>query len=293
MGAPALFGAVEQAWLAGTVRQGQLGRAFARNAAIGFIGNAVGAVVAGLPQLARRWLPGSLTYRPLFAFALLTALVSLVLLSGTEDATGRNRRDLEQDGEERDGAQRAVENRLLLGLAGVNALNGLGIGLAGPLLVWWFAARYGAGPAAIGPANGLTLQLCSVSSLLAGRLAARRGMLRVIVGMRAVGLILLVLLPFMPTFPLAVIIYAARMVLNRGTAGQRHALILGTVRGHRRGLAASVSGLSTQLPRALGPFVAGACFRAGLLTVPFLLAAGFQATYLVLYRRLFAGPDLR
>ncbi len=85
--------------------------------------------------------------------------------------------------------------------------------------------------------------------------------------------------------------YAARNVLNRGTAGQRQALVLGAVRGQRRGLAASVSGVSTQLPRALGPSLAGMLFGAGLFTAPFLLAAAFQAGYILLYRRVFAGAD--
>lgn len=87
VGAPALFGAVEQAWLAGSVREAQLGRVFARNAATGFVGTAIGAFLGSLPRLWGIWLPGPLAYRPLFALAALAALGSFLLLLGTEDRT--------------------------------------------------------------------------------------------------------------------------------------------------------------------------------------------------------------
>lgn len=140
---------------------------------------------------------------------------------------------------------------------------------------------------------GAILLLSAASSVIAGRLGARLGLVRVVVGMRAVGLVLLVVMPFAPSFPLAMLAYAGRTVLNRGTAGQRQALVLGAVRGHRRGFAASVSGFSTQMPRAVGPWLAGLFFAAGLFTWPFLLAAAFQAGYLLLYRRVFGRVDLR
>ncbi len=289
VGAPALFGSVEQAWLAGTVGEGQLGRIFARNAAIGFLGTAIGAFLGGLPRLWGEWLPGALAYRPLFALAALAAVISLVLLAGTEDRTRavreRSRTEAAPPTEQRE------ENRLLLRLTGINAMNGLGIGLTGPLLSWWFAARFGVGPGLIGPSIGATLLLASAASLISGRLGARVGLVNVVVWMRMAGLVLLLLLPFAPNFPIAMLAYGARTVLNRGTAGQRQALVLGAVRGHRRGLAASVSGVSTQVPRALGPWLAGTLFGAGLFTTPFLLAAAFQAGYILLYRRVFAAAD--
>jgi MFS family permease len=289
VGAPALFGSVEQAWLAGTVGEGQLGRVFARNAAAGFLGTALGAFLGGLPRLWRGWLPGALAYRPLFALAALAALTSLVLLAGTEDRTRAARERSRAEAAPK--VEQRAENRLLLRLAGINAMNGVGIGLTGPLLSWWFAERFGVGAGLIGPSIGASLLLASFVSLIAGRLGARVGLVNVVVWMRMAGLVLLVLLPFVPSFPLAMLAYAGRNVLNRGSAGQRQALVLGAVRGHRRGLAASVSGVSTQMPRALGPWMAGMLFGAGLFTVPFLLAAAFQAGYILLYRRVFAAAD--
>ena len=292
VGVPGLFGAVQQAWLADQTEKPDLARALGRNAAFGFFATAAGTFLGGMPHLWRDALPGALSYRPLFALVVLTTLLSLVLLALVPERLRAARKEAEAARGQAEAAhESAAENRLLLRLAGINALNGVGIGLSGPLLSWWLAERFGAGPGQIGPAIGLVLLAAGGTTLAAGRLAARFGLVRVVVSMRALGLALMVAMPFAPSFGWAIGAYAARTVLNRGTAGQRQALVLGAVRGHRRGLAASVSGVSTQLTRAAGPWLAGLMFGAGWLVAPFLLAAAFQGAYLVLYRAVFGEVD--
>jgi MFS family permease len=289
-GGPLLFGAVEQAWLARSVPRAGLGRMFSRNSAAGFFGNAVGAALGALPALWAAQLPGAAAYRPLFAMAALGEAACLFLLWRTPDPVDPPAAETAPPPAAEPGL-RQVENRLLLRLAGLNLVNGLGLGLAGPLLSWWLAQRYGAGPAAIGPAIGAALVLCGFASIAAGEAGRRFGTVGIVVAMRALGLLLLVLLPFAPSYPAAMLIYSLRLILNRSTAGPRQALALGLVRAHRRGLAATVSSFSMQLPRACGPAIAGLLFAAGSLTAPFLLAAALQGIYLALYPRLFAAHD--
>jgi predicted MFS family arabinose efflux permease len=100
-----------------------------------------------------------------------------------------------------------------------------------------------------------------------------------------------VLLAFAPSYPIAILIFSLRMILNRGSSGPRQALALGLVRAHRRGLAATVNSFSTQVPRAVGPAFAGLLFAAGALAAPFLLAAAVQAVYLTVYARFFTAYD--
>jgi MFS family permease len=285
--APGLFGVVEQAWLARSLPREGLARTFAKNAAAGFFGTAIGSALGGLPALWAGVLPGALAYRPLFALAAVSEAVAFLLLAGVAD------RQLPAGPREAPAETRLRrrEHSLLARLAGLNALNGIGIGLGGPLISWWLAERYGAGPATIGPLIAVALFLSGISALGAGRAGRRFGTVRVVVAMRGLGLALLVLMPFMPSYPLAMLCYALRMVLNRGTAGPRQALALGLVRAQRRGLAATVSSFSTQLPRAAGPALTGVLFGAGALAAPFLLAALFQGGYLLLYPLLFAAED--
>jgi MFS family permease len=291
-GAPVLFGAVEQAWLSRSVPRRALSRVFANNSAAGFFGTAIGMAVGGVPALLTPLLPGALAYRPLFAITAAGEAVCLWLLLRIADP--RLPPEAAADVTPRATAEPALrrqEHGLLLRLAGLNALNGVGIGLMGPLLSWWFAQRYGVGPAAIGPALGAATIVCGFVAIAAGLLGGRVGAVGIVVWMRAIGLALLVALPFAPSYWVAISLYSLRMIVNRGSAGPRQALALGLVRPHRRGLAATVNSFSMQVPRSFGPALAGAFFAAGAMTAPFLLAAAFQAVYLAVYARFFAAYD--
>ena len=57
----------------------------------------------------------------------------------------------------------------------------------------------------------------------------------------------------------------------------------------RRGLAVSLQNVSIQIPRAIGPVLAGLMLHAGMLRTPFFVAAALQASYLVLYVLFFRG----
>jgi predicted MFS family arabinose efflux permease len=257
--------------------------------AAGFFGMAAGMALGGLPALLRPWLPGALAYRPLFGVTALGDALCLVLLARTPDPHMPPQSRAGPPA--RETGMRRQEHGLLLRLAGLNALNGVGIGLTGPLLSWWFAQRYGVGPAEIGPMLAVVLVLCGFSSLAATFVMRRFGTVGIVVAMRALGLLTLVLLPFAPSYGIAMLIYGLRMILNRSTAGPRQALAVGLVRPHRRGLAATVNSFSMQLPRSVGPAFAGFLFGAGLLATPFLLAALCQGIYLALYARLFSAHD--
>lgn len=290
-GAAGPFGPVEQAWLAQDVAPDRRGQVFSLNAAGGFLGMGLGALLAGLPH----WLAapglGILAYRVLFLVVLAGSLVCVALILRARDADARPmQRDAPPPAED-DMALRRRENGLLTRLFLVNALNGAGIGLTGPLISYWFAIRYGEGPGTIGPMMCVVFLLTSISALGAGWLTRRVGIVRAVVAMRIVGLALLVVLPFSPSFGIAAVLYGLRSMLNRGTAGARSALNVSLVRPARRGLAASVGNISVQVPRALGPVLGGVLFQQGFLVLPFLVGAGFQAGYVYLYGRFFHASD--
>jgi len=284
-GAAGPFSPVEQAWLAHELPMARRGRVFSLNTAVGFFGMAAGALLAALPS----WLFGHVMraadYRLLFALPLLGSLVCLGLLLATHAPA------VQQDAQVDHAATRRRENRLLRRLVLVNVFNGFGIGLVGPLIAYWFALKFHQGLAVIGPGMALGFLLGAGGSLLAGRVAGRLGVVRAVVSMRAVGIVLLLLMPLVPWFWLAMVLYALRGACNQGTAGVRQALAAGLTGAGRCGLASSLQSISMQLPRAAGPVLAGALYHAGFLTLPFVIGAAFQCAYLVLYARFFASHE--
>ncbi len=288
-GAAGPFGPLEQAWLAQDLEPSQRAHVFSLNAAVGFSGMALGALLAALPALWRHALPGALALRPLFALPLLGALASLWLLWSAPDAPPRHAAAAaSQAAPEPDGEPtRHEQNRLLLRLAFANSLNGLGIGLVAPWMAYWYALRFGHGPGSIGPALAASFVFAALGSQLARHLSQRVGLVDAVVYMRVAGLVLLLLTPWSPWFWLAASAWALRSAFNRGTAGVRQALVVGLTDARRRGFAASVNNVSMMVPRAIGPILSGLLLARGWLVAPFVLAAVFQGAYLLAYRRFF------
>ncbi len=289
-GAAGPFSPVEQAWLAQSLPPERRGPIYSLNAASGFLGMAFGAILAALPSKLQATLPGALAYRPLFLVALLGSLLCFALILWAHDTEADERHPVARHEPTSRGVQRR-ENGLLLRLMFANAMNGIGVGLTGPLVAYWFAVRFGEGPEKIGPLMAGGFAMAALASLATGRLSRAVGVVRAVVAMRLVGLVLLVALPFAPSFALAGALYVGRAVFNRGTSGARNALSVSIVRQRRRGFAASMANVSMQVPRAISPVFTGLLFEAGHLALPFLIGAAFQAAYIIIYDRSFRNSD--
>ncbi|WP_414040602.1 MFS transporter [Acidithiobacillus sp. M4-SHS-6] len=292
------FAPAEQAWMSRSVSQLQWSRVFHLNTSVGLVGMATGALLATIPGLLQGILPGPEAYRSLFMVVLLGSIACLFFLRQAKEVSLSSEETDREAGlvaEPEKSVAAGVEvsstpGKILLRFAAINALNGLGIGMVGPLMAYWFHLRFGVGPAAIGGAMSLAFFSAAVMSLLGLRLTKRFGMVGTVTRMRLLGLILMLALPFAPVFWLAMLLYISRAALNQGSTGSRQALFLGLVGKEKRGLAATVNSLSLQAPRAIGPSIAGLFFQAEMLITPFLLAVALQGAYLLLFRRFFSRP---
>lgn len=286
------FAPVELAWLSQALSRTARGRVYSMNMAIGFSGMGLGALLGGTPTLLADTLPGALAFRPLFGLTLAGSLACIVLLALAHDTpTSAPRAAADTADAETDRATQKHENGLMLRLFGINGLNGIAIGLVGPLMAYWFSVRFGRGPADIGAVMALAYFVTAASSIFAARLVDRIGVIRAVVWMRSLGLAILVLMPLVPSFWMAAVLHVARSALNRGTAGARQALTVSLVRPHRRGAAVSTGSVAIQLPRAAGPVFAGLFFGSGMLAAPFYIAAGFFGAYIYCYQRAFSAYD--
>ncbi|MCY0880026.1 MAG: MFS transporter [Firmicutes bacterium] len=280
------FAPAEQAWLAQSVPSERRGNVFSFNAGLQFWGMGVGSLLAAvLPHL----IPGARgpsAYLPLFFLNLLMAIINLLqILSLEETPPVPEKRSAVQPrpASASDPSVVKRENRALTLLVIVNMVNSLGVGLVAPLLPYWFNLKFGVGPTAIGPVYALTFFLTGISSLVIGRVSEQIGLVRSIVLPRILGVMLLVAIPFMPSFALAATLYVARSIVNRSSMGARQAFSVGLVRDQRRGFASSLNAVSWSLAAAFGPAVGGWLIGMGSLVWPFVAAAALQLGYVILF----------
>ncbi len=298
-GAAGPFSPVEQAWLAEEVAAKRRGLVYSMNTAFGFFGMGIGAVLAMLPAFISGWMNSgssvitvhAISYRPLFLIVTAATVANLFLLFKADEKYNRARQINTSSEIDAEKQVKKQENKLLTGLVFLNSFNGLAIGFTGPLISYWFAIKFGVGPASIAPIMAVTFFITGISSLLTGRVSQKIGIVQSVVWARFIGLLLLIMLPLVPFFWLASLLYLLRSAFNRGSVGARQALTVGLVRDERRGLATSLNAMSMQLPQSIGPSIAGYLFSAGQLELPFYAGAFFQGIYLIMYGRFFRNMN--
>ncbi len=176
---------------------------------------------------------------------------------------------------------------VVLRLAALFALDAFAGGFAiQSFIAFWFQQRYGVDPAALGLLLATANLLAGVSALAAGRLAARFGLVRTMVFTHLPSNVLLMLVPLMPTLPLAVATLLARFAISQMDVPTRQSYTMAIVAPDERSAAAGVTGIARSLGVAAAPLLAGPMFAsAALASAPFLLAGGLKIVYdLLLYR---------
>ncbi len=282
------FSPAEQALLARFVKREHRGRIFSLNNAVGFVGMAIGAVVGGIPSLLK-YTSVIDAYRPVFLLVAFLSLVCVSIIVKIEETAPIDVVPPATMADEKHIRQK--ENRSMTLLALVNMLNGLAVGLTGPMMAYWFSIRYGASTSAIGATMAISFLLTGVFSMLSGRLADRVGIVKSVTWMRVVGSVFMLALPFMPNFTLASILFVLRSAVNRGTQGNRTALSASLTRDKRRGLASSINALSMRLPSSIGPTISGYLFDANMLSLPLYLTAILQLANAGIYQWVFGRYD--
>ena len=292
-GASGPFAPAEQAWLAQSIPAPRRGSVFSFNAGLQFWGMGFGSLLAAiLPHL----IPGAhgaAAYLPLFLLNLIMAAINLVQIWGIAEAPRQpaHPESTPSSSPVSDATVVRKENRALALLATVNMVNSLGVGLVAPLLPYWFNLKFGVGPTAIGPVYGVTFFLTGISSLIIGRVSERIGLIRSIVLPRILGVVLLIAIPFMPSFGIAAVLYVVRSMVNRSSMGARQAFSVGLVRDQRRGFASSLNAVSWSIPAALGLALGGWLIGMGSLVLPFIAAAALQLGYVVLFPTMMGRYD--
>ena len=93
--------------------------------------------------------------------------------------------------------------------------------------------------------------------------------------------ILLILVAFAPTFPLAVALYLARMALSQMDVPTRQSYLVAVVReDERTATAAGITNISRNITQSISPSLAGYILQSlSLLSAPFVLGGVLKIVY--------------
>jgi len=176
---------------------------------------------------------------------------------------------------------------VVLRLSGLFALDSFAGGfVVQSFAAYWFYLRFGVNPATLGVIFFWANLFAGVSALLATRLAARFGLVKTMVFTHLPSNILLILVPVMPTLPLAILVLLARFSISQMDVPTRQSYVMAVVRPEERSAAAGITGVARTTGAAIAPVFAGWLFaRPSLLSVPFFIAGTLKVVYdLLLYR---------
>jgi MFS family permease len=155
---------------------------------------------------------------------------------------------------------------------------------------YWFYLRYGVDPATLGVIFFSANIFAGISALAASRLAARFGLIRTMVGTHLPSNVLLILVPLMPTLPLATLVLLVRFSISQMDVPTRQSYVMAVVTPEERSAAAGITGVARTIGASISPFFVGLMFaRPSLVNLPFFLAGTLKIAYdLLLYREFVA-----
>ena len=160
------------------------------------------------------------------------------------------------------------------------------------IVAYWFQIRFAVQPAVLGGIFFGANLLAGVSALSAARLASRFGLINTMVFTHIPSNVLTILVPLMPTLPLAVGLLLLRFSISQMDVPTRQSFIMAAVAPDERSAAAGVTGIARTTGASLSPVFTGPMLANPLLLgLPFFLAGGLKIVYDLLLFRAFRRTE--
>jgi MFS family permease len=286
------FSGIEQAVLAQSTSTERHTSVFARYNLVAQLAGAMGSLVVGLPiALSYAGIAASINTHFLFAlYGMLagsTALLFLLLSPAAElqrpkdtklyhfapAAVTRNKRQKRQ---------KPKIGGLILKLSSLFAVDAFAGGLvAQTILAIWFHLRFGASLGSLGLLFFCVNIMAALSCLTAPWLTRQLGLLKAMIIPHFISNIFLLLVPFMPTFLLAITFLLLRQTLSKLDVPARQAYTMMLVSPEERTAAASFTTTSRSVAVSTSPLVSGLMLSGSIITLglPILLASCIEISY--------------
>ncbi|MFY9794764.1 MAG: MFS transporter [Candidatus Nitrosopolaris sp.] len=299
------FLSIEQAMLPQTVKNTKKRNIlFAFYNMVGTFAMSAGVLVSGLPGIIQHQFGlseiGSI--RPLFllySILGLAVLTTYLLLSKKVELTEKEEEeskeqvqvqtgDLENDEKKKPRGPKPLTQTLspmskkIVGkLSGLFAIDSFGGGFVIQSIVsLWFFTKFGADLTLLSYIFSIAGVLTAFSFLASAKIADRIGLINTMVFTHIPSNILLILVAFSPTLPIAVGFYLARMALSQMDVPTRQSYIVAVVKEDERTAAAGITNISRNITQAISPSIAGSILQSvSLLFAPFLLGGLLKIIY--------------
>jgi MFS family permease len=154
------------------------------------------------------------------------------------------------------------------------------------LMAYWFHTRFGVESGVLGSIFFGANILAGISALLAVRLAEKFGLINTMVFTHIPSNILLILVPLMPTLPLAIGVLLLRFSISQMDVPTRQSYTMAVVAPDERSAASGVTAIARSVGASVSPALTGLLFSIPVLfSAPFFLSGGLKIIYdLLLYR---------
>jgi MFS family permease len=271
---------VEQSVLPATVADTERTLAFARYNVLQDIGHAGGSLLAAAPAILQRYTPLDSAHSlkaSIFVYAALSLLpfVAYLRLSHRIEVPRAPR-----------AAVTPATRKVLFRLSGLFAIDAIGGGfLTTALLAYFFYERFGVGIEAIGVLFFVARIANALSHFAAAWLARRIGLVNTMVFTHIPSSVLLLTVPFMPTFPVAAALFLLRESLVEMDVPTRQSYVMAVVRPEERTFASGITHLVRMAGWAVAPAMAGLLMTGTSLAAPLVVGAALKILYdIVLWR---------
>jgi MFS family permease len=177
--------------------------------------------------------------------------------------------------------------RLVLRLAALFSLDAFAGGFViQSLVAYWFHLRFDVQPELLGAIFFAANILAGISALSAAWIARRIGLINTMVFTHLPSNVLLMLVPLMPSLPLAVAVLLIRFSISQMDVPTRQSYTMAVVAPDERSAASGVTGVARTIGASLAPVFTGVFLaNPALLGAPFIISGGLKIVYdLALYR---------
>jgi MFS family permease len=154
------------------------------------------------------------------------------------------------------------------------------------MLAYWFHIKFGVDSGVLGSIFFGANILAGISALLAVKLAEKIGLINTMVFTHIPSNILLILVPLMPTLPLAIGVLLLRFSISQMDVPTRQSYTMAVVAPDERSAASGVTAIARSVGASLSPALTGLFFSIPVLfSAPFFFAGGLKIVYdLLLFR---------